>query len=610
MKKLKSLLLSIVMIVVIAMPVALTANAVTYSGNGTKNNPFLITNAEQLQGMRENLGAHYKLMNTIDLKGFQFKPVGRLDAPFTGSLVCELNDDKTPKYIIKNFEQTVAESPYSGENKNKWECGLFGATNGATITGIYVMDANIINENLGDNTGAVQYGTYKPGMGDMSAGILIGFATNTTITNCASSGTVGGKASFCGGLIGSMTGGTVKNSYSTANVETLGKWSVGGFIGKVSNSNVISCYSTGNVKGGQSSIASFIGSCTTSNVTDCYSTGNATGVKEDCTNFTTLRGSQGAKITNCFATGSIAASVMKSNEGTNTITNCYTLSGKLSDMTGFTSATAETIKGAIKGDNWDSSGALPTLKNIGVVNPADYNPGTGEASAAEGGSTANGTTVSGQTTVTVSEGGDISEQEGTSVEEVVKLIEALPDPEVDGSITLDNKAEVMEAFYAYESLGTVQKDDFDATLAAKLSNVRYKLSLLLANDLVTRIKELPETDKLEAKDADKIEEMYNDYNFLSDEIKDEIDQKYVEKLNEAYEFISELKKSGSTKVTVDETLSRWQLAIIITCGILILLGIAFNVVFAVLYIKKYKRLDYVNSEEGSDPCFSNQDDIE
>ena len=589
MKRMRLLLsvLTALCITASLLSAAMNVGAVSYSGSGTKASPYLVTNAEQLQGMRDNLSAHYRLANTIDLNGVDFKPVGRLDQPFTGSFSCELNSDQTPKYIIKNLHITVAETPYSAENKNKWEAGLFGAVKGAVISGIYVLDANIINENLGDNTGAVQYGDYKPGMGEMSAGILIGFATNTTITNCASSGTVGGRASYCGGLIGSMTGGTVKNSYSTANVETLGKWSVGGLIGKVSNSNVISCYSTGNVKGGQSSIASFIGACSASNVTDCYSTGNATGIKEDCTNFTTLRGSEGTKITNCFATGSIAASVKKNNEGTNTITNCYTLSGKLSDMTGFTSATAETIKGAIKGDNWDSSGDLPTLKNIVVVNPADYNPGTGEASAAEGGNTAN--TTSGQTTVTVSEGGGISEQEGTSVEEVIKLIEALPDPEEENSISLDDKDAVKEAWAAYEALSAGEKDDFDAEAAAKLIRVHKKLSMLMAADIVTRIEKLPDVKDLKPDDIDEIMSIWEDYEFIDDDIKAEIDKDYIDKLEQAHEYAVENSDSETANVTVDESFSTLQKVVIGICILLVVLGVAFNVFSGIMYYKRSRK---------------------
>ena len=44
--------------------------AVTYRGKGTQKDPYLVETAEQLNGIRNNLKAHYKLANTIDLSSF------------------------------------------------------------------------------------------------------------------------------------------------------------------------------------------------------------------------------------------------------------------------------------------------------------------------------------------------------------------------------------------------------------------------------------------------------------------------------------------------------------------------------------------------------------
>lgn len=166
----------LVMVLLLANMPSIGAKAASYSGSGTKADPYLVQTAEQLQGIRDNLGAHYKLANTIDLSGIDFKPIGRLDAPFTGTFTCELNGDKTPKYIIKNLSVNVADT-YSvdtyAKDKNKMEAALFGATKGATLSGIYVLDAKISNKNFGDNTGAIAYGDYKPGMDEMNSAILM-----------------------------------------------------------------------------------------------------------------------------------------------------------------------------------------------------------------------------------------------------------------------------------------------------------------------------------------------------------------------------------------------------------------------------------------------------
>ena len=42
-------------------------NAFSGSGNGDEDSPYLITSATELNEIRNNLEAHYKLMNNIDL---------------------------------------------------------------------------------------------------------------------------------------------------------------------------------------------------------------------------------------------------------------------------------------------------------------------------------------------------------------------------------------------------------------------------------------------------------------------------------------------------------------------------------------------------------------
>lgn len=163
-KHISTIAVCLVAVLLLSVFPNVNVKAASYSGSGTMADPYLVQTAEQLQGIRDNLSAHYKLANTIDLSGMDFKPIGRLDAPFTGSFVCELNADLTPKYVIKNLSVTVAETSYVATTKNKWEAALFGATNGASFSGIYVLDAKITNNNYGDNTGAVIYGDYKPGM--------------------------------------------------------------------------------------------------------------------------------------------------------------------------------------------------------------------------------------------------------------------------------------------------------------------------------------------------------------------------------------------------------------------------------------------------------------
>ena len=59
----------------ILLSVVATGNAVSadasYEGDGTRSSPYLVKTAQQLDGMRNNLKAHYKLAADIDLAGYK-----------------------------------------------------------------------------------------------------------------------------------------------------------------------------------------------------------------------------------------------------------------------------------------------------------------------------------------------------------------------------------------------------------------------------------------------------------------------------------------------------------------------------------------------------------
>lgn len=596
MKKMYSLstvLLLLCFIAALFCPALCAGAAVSYSGQGTMADPYLITNGEQLQGMRDHLSSHFKLANTVDLSGMDFKPIGRLDAPFTGSFVCELNADKTPKFAIKNLKIAVAETPYSAEKKNKWEAALFGATDGATISGIYLLDVNVSNQVFGDNQGNVIYNDYKPGMDEMNTAALIGEANNTMVTNCASTGVIDTRSNHCGGLIGFARNATLENCYSTINVTSAGKWSVGGLIGTAENCTITSCYSTGNTKGSQSNINGFIGSVKGGVFTDCYSLGNSSGGKERKASFVTWGESSAPQMTNCFALGTVDMA-LENVPLDKPAKNCWVLSGTTHNMDGFTAGDKAAIKNAFAGlPNWDTAGDTPTLKNIGVVTDAGkYVPGTVEtpppAASQPAGTNNSGGTASTQSTAPVAD-----------TSEIAAMIEALPDPEEEGAVTLDCKEDVRKAYDAYNALSTGEKDDFDPVLAAKLNQVRYQVSLLLATDVVTRMENLPEVAKLTAADTEDILALWDDYNFLDDTVKNEIDKGLVEKLEAAYEFAQNGGGEAASVVTIDNGLTPLEWAITICCGVIFVLAVAFDIFAGVWLLRRMKKLKPVDIQSFS-----------
>ena len=258
--------------------------AVGYEGKGSKSSPYLVKTAEQLDGIRNNLSAHYKLANTVDLSGYDnFEPVGRLDNPFTGTFVCDTNEDGTAKYAIKNLKIYNDAGEKNGhvenanhytdyvKNKSKWEAALFGATKGATFENILVMDVNITNTVLGQSQMNPDYST-NPGQDEMATAALIGIANKTKITGCGATGTINSKSNHTGGLIGAINNGsTLKNSFSYINITNTGWWNTGGILATAydEKSKVEGCYYSGNVKGGAYNVGALVGSAKASVKNSC-----------------------------------------------------------------------------------------------------------------------------------------------------------------------------------------------------------------------------------------------------------------------------------------------------------------------------------------------------
>lgn len=577
-------MLLVVLFVFASIP-SIRVNAAGYNGSGTMTDPYLVETAGQLQDMRDNLSAHYKLANTIDLSGMDFKPIGRLDAPFTGSFVCEMNADMTPKYAIKNLKVAVAETPYAAENKNKWEAALFGATNGATISGIYVLDANISNQVLGDNKGSVQYGDYKPGMDEMNSAILIGYANSTTVVNCGVTGTIKTRASHCAGLIGRVENSSIENCYSTTAVTSEGKWNIGGLLGTAVNTMVTACFSTGNVIGSQSNIGAFIGSSNGATITDCYATGNASGGKERKNSFVVQQDGASVVMTNCFALGRIDAAVNKVDNPL-TATNCWVLSGQLHNTNKFTEGSLAQIKSAFANlPNWDVSGNQPQLKTIGVVTDASkYTPQEASQQPDNDGTITENGAVSGSS-------GSAASQSTITPEEVLTLIEKLPNPEIDGNITAKNKDAIKEAWKAYEGLSTGDKDSFDTSAFAKLADCRYQVSLLIVSDWLDAVEALPDKKDLTMDDIDTINELWDDYLFIDPSILESSSrfEKLKAKLEAAHEYAEEnANVLQGAAVELDTGLTKGELVLVVACLTLFVAILTFEL-FATLTIIKRNR---------------------
>ena len=79
-------ILCVTLVLMMLLYVAALADSGFAGGSGTKEDPWQIDSAEQLNLIRENLAGHYVLIADIDLSGYEnWEPIGafqpRSDAP-------------------------------------------------------------------------------------------------------------------------------------------------------------------------------------------------------------------------------------------------------------------------------------------------------------------------------------------------------------------------------------------------------------------------------------------------------------------------------------------------------------------------------------------------
>ncbi|PTO40326.1 hypothetical protein C6P52_00005 [Enterococcus mundtii] len=231
-------------------------------GDGSVTSPFQITTEAELNEMREDLTAHYRLMNDITLTS-EWLPIGygtTLATKFTGSFTAE------PGTVIRNMVVTSGEQ--AGDLGNR---GFFGVVDGATISGITLENPRVVG------------GLYGNNIGGLVGRVTIQKSIPTTITDSAVvGGSIEASGSYVGGLIGYMAdymqGTIVARSSSSATITVKANpnmypQAVGGLIG-VNAIEVVDSYATGDVTANTTNTGGLIGLNSFGIVSRSYATGN------------------------------------------------------------------------------------------------------------------------------------------------------------------------------------------------------------------------------------------------------------------------------------------------------------------------------------------------
>lgn len=212
------------------------------AGSGTEQDPYQITNAQQLKYISKALNAHFVLTADISLNeeaaGSGWDPIGKQETPFTGTLDGQ-------GHIIKNM--WMKRPTTNG-------VGLFGYINNASISNLRLeISSNGINggEYVGGICGSannqclIQKCSVSGKLtGSSTIGGICGYTNNnTSFEQCYSEGSISTNKIYwyerCAGIVG--RGGKITNSYSTADLTGYDCYAIS-WEGSVSK-----CYYSGKV---------------------------------------------------------------------------------------------------------------------------------------------------------------------------------------------------------------------------------------------------------------------------------------------------------------------------------------------------------------------------
>lgn len=208
-------------------------------GDGTEDNPYLISTMEHLDNVRKYPSAYFKLLKDISIISISnWEPIDLYSGNFDGN-----------GHYIYGLRINVPEA------ENYSDFGLFGHVGDSVIKNLGVVDAEISVEVSGSNSDL-----------SVSIGGIAGTINNTNIENCYFDGNITASASLIG-----------ENDYATANV------TAGGISGFVYGSSVISeCYNISNIKATANAESSYdysfvggiAGNLSEGEIRNCYNTGN------------------------------------------------------------------------------------------------------------------------------------------------------------------------------------------------------------------------------------------------------------------------------------------------------------------------------------------------
>ncbi len=353
--------------------------ALNLSGEGTAEEPFIISNLKELKMFRDDVndgdtynGKFVKLTDDIDLNNEEWTPIGNSENKFQGT--------------FDGDNHTISNLLITGVNSN---VGLFGFTSNGEVKNLTVENACVSGYlNVGVVAGTPYTSKYTNinvtghvevnGMayvGGMFGKNLYANATNLTI-NVNSDSYVKATSTendiryrtYVGGVVGFMGEGPHGLYNVVSNIDVIGDVTdIGGITGIIHYGNkFVNITSSGNVTGTALSGSNEIGG-----IAGTWHNQNGTSIVVDNCNFTgtiTAFAQDGTDLSQNFIGKILGDSYIKNNESTGVIA-----SAKIGDT--YYNNLSEAVQNAQEGDVIDMMGhtskistAIKINKNLSVIN--------------------------------------------------------------------------------------------------------------------------------------------------------------------------------------------------------------------------------------------------
>lgn len=242
-------------------------------GSGVSGDPYLIQTPSQLSAIRQDLNAHYQIMEDLDLSatliwngGRGWIPVGTNSQPFTGTILG----------AGKNLQNLNIMAPLTDY------VGFLGKAQNSTISDLRLKRVSLVgNSNLGGLAGSADLCALSRVVVDgkfngfNAIGGLIGVTSGGSIQSCSADASIISSGYYLGALIGSVQGDALLSKCSsTGAVE--GSFLIGGLAGELLQGSIHDSYSHARVRGDNTlgGAVGRIGWSTAGHLLRCYSTGS------------------------------------------------------------------------------------------------------------------------------------------------------------------------------------------------------------------------------------------------------------------------------------------------------------------------------------------------